>query len=219
MRTLVIGNKTFSSWSLRPWLGLRAAGISFEEKTILLGQPDTDAQLKASSPTGKVPLLIDGHLVIPESLAILEYAAELAPDAGLWPTDSIARARARAAATEMHAGFAALRSHCPMNLRRKGKPRASGVPEAVAKDCARITQLWNECRARHGAGGPFLFGQFSNADAMFAPAVTRFVSYDLPRDAVSDGYIKAIYAFAPFQQWQADAARETARYPGTEDVD
>jgi glutathione S-transferase len=119
----------------------------------------------------------------------------------------------------MHAGFQALRHHCPMNLRRHKRPRASGLTAAVEKDIARLTQIWNQCRASYGAGGPFLFGKFSIADAMFAPVATRFVSYDLPRDAVSEAYIEAIYAHRAFRSWQAGAAEETEAYPSTEDID
>ncbi len=135
------------------------------------------------------------------------------------PADRRVRAEVRAAATEMHAGFAALRQFCPMNLRRHRRPRATPTPEAVKKDCARIQALWAQCRARHGAGGPFLFGGFTIADAMFAPVATRFMSYDLPRDAVSDAYIEAIYAHPAFREWQADATRETESYPDSESLD
>jgi glutathione S-transferase len=217
--TLVIGNKSFSSWSLRPWIALKAAKIPFEERLILLAQPGTQKELSALSPTGKVPVLIDGDLVIPESLAILEYAAELAPEAQLWPADRKARAFARAAATEMHAGFAHLRNHCPMNLRRHLKPRKNGLTPEVERDCARMTALWKECRTRFGAGGPYLFGAFTNADAMFAPAVTRFISYDLPRDKEAEAYCQAIYANTAFKEWQARAALETAGIPSTENID
>jgi glutathione S-transferase len=218
-RILVIGNKTYSSWSMRPWLGLRAAGIAFEERRILLGRADTAAELMRHSPSGKVPALIEDELVIPESLAILEYAAELDPGSGLMPDTPIERARCRAAATEMHAGFAALRSHCPMNLRRRGKPRAGAIPPQVARDCARIQDIWRDCRSRAGAKGPFLFGRFTIADAMFAPVATRFVSYGLPRDAVADAYIAAIFSFEPFREWERDAAAETEGNPDTDNVD
>jgi glutathione S-transferase len=218
-RTLIIGNKTFSSWSLRPWIGLKAAGIAFAEKRILLGRPETDAELARLSPSGKVPVLVDGDLVIPESLAILEYAAELAPESRLLPADRAERARCRAVSSEMHGGFAALRSHCPMNLRRRKKPRASGVPAAVARDTARIMAIWADCFARKKGRGPFLFGSFSMADAMFAPVVTRFESYDLPRDETAAAYIAAMLSFGPFQEWVEGAATETESYQATEDMD
>jgi glutathione S-transferase len=218
-RTLIIGNKTFSSWSLRPWIGLRAAGLPFDERRIALGRPETAEELARHTPTGKVPVLLDGDLVIPESLAILEYAAELAPEAGLLPEDIKERARCRAAAAEMHAGFGALRGHCPMNLRRQGKPRAAGLPAQVVRDCARIETIWRECRERSASSGPFLFGRFTIADAMFAPVVTRFVSYALPRSAASDAYIEAILDFGPFREWSAQAAAETERHPETEGID
>jgi glutathione S-transferase len=216
---LVIGNKNYSSWSMRPWIAMRAAGLSFTEKLIPLGQDGSAAQLQAVSPTGRVPVLIDGDLMIPESLAILEYVAEIAPEAKLLPVERTARAMCRAVATEMHGGFQAIRGHCPMNLSRVNKPRASGLTPAVEADIARITTIWNACRQRFGAGGPFLFGHFTLADAMFAPVVTRFVSYALPRDAVSEAYMTSILSHPAFLDWKSDAAKENHAYPATDGVD
>ena len=170
--TLVIGNKNYSSWSLRPWLALRHAGIPFTERLLLLFDENWKEAIAAVSPSGRVPVIQHGERTIWETLAILEYAHELYPEVGLWPEDRNARAVARAVANEMHAGFSALRTHMPMNLRRldlKGKGRGPGV----ADDIARICGIWRECRSRYGAGGDFLFGAFGAADAMYAPVVTR----------------------------------------------
>ena len=206
--TLVIGDKTYSSWSMRPWLGLKAAGLSFEERQIRLDQPDTAARISAVSPAGKVPILIEDGLVIHESIAILERVAELAPDAGLWPDDPAARAVARAVSAEMHAGFQALRAYATFNLTRENQPRATPIPDAVHADIARICAIWNDCRARFGAGGPFLFGRFGVADCMYAPVVGRFATYGLPRDAVADAYIAAITAHPAWNEWKAAALKE-----------
>jgi glutathione S-transferase len=206
--TLVIGDKTYSSWSMRPWLGLKAAGLSFEERQIRLDQPDTAARVSAVSPAGKVPILIEDGLVIHESIAILERVAELAPDAGLWPDDPAARAVARAVSAEMHAGFQPLRAYATFNLKRENQPRATPIPEAVQADITRICAIWADCRPRFGAGGPFLFGRFGVADCMYAPVVGRFVTYGLPRDAVADAYIAAITSHPAWLAWKADALKE-----------
>lgn len=206
--TLVIGDKTYSSWSMRPWLGLKAAGLSFEERQIRLDQPDTAARISAVSPAGKVPILIEDGLVIHESIAILERVAELAPDAGLWPDDPAARAVARAVSAEMHAGFQPLRAYATFNLKRENQPRATPIPEAVQADITRICAIWADCRARFGAGGPFLFGRFGVADCMYAPVVGRFVTYGLPRDEGADAYIAAITSHPAWLAWKADALKE-----------
>jgi len=156
--TLVIGNKNYSSWSLRPWIAMKVCGIGFEETVIPLYEPGSRERILAVSPTGKVPALIDGDIRVWESLAILDYLAEGWPDAGLWPKDHAARAHARSVAAEMHAGFAALRRLCPMNMRRP--VRARELTTEAATDVARVNQLWTDCRTRFGAGGPFLFGRF-----------------------------------------------------------
>jgi glutathione S-transferase len=203
---LVIANKAYSSWSLRPWLALTVAGIPFEELVIPLRQADTASRILAHSPSGKVPCLIDGGTVVWESLAILEHLAERFPDQQLWPADRAARAHARAIAAEMHAGFMALRQACPMDVTRRFAPRERG-PE-VAADAARIGAIWREARQRFGAGGPFLYGAFSAADAMYAPVATRFWSYGIPLDAVAQAYVDAILALPAFKSWQASALAE-----------
>ncbi|MCK9193169.1 MAG: glutathione S-transferase family protein, partial [Nevskia sp.] len=172
---LVIGNKNYSSWSLRPWLALKVAEIPFEEILIPLYQADSKARQLAFSPAGKVPILVDGAVTIWDSLAILEYVAEQYPDRGLWPRAIAARAHARSVSAEMHAGFAALRTAMPMNCRATLAGKGH-TPEALA-DIARIAAIWGDCRARYGNDGPFLFGAFSNADAFYAPVVTRFLTY------------------------------------------
>ncbi|MBO0742339.1 MAG: glutathione S-transferase [Hyphomicrobiaceae bacterium] len=163
---LVIGNKNISSWSLRPWLALRQSNIPFEELKIELRRRDTQANILAYSPSGRVPTLLVGDLAIWDSLAILEYLAEVHPEARLWPAPQTARALARATCAEMHAGFAALREHCPMDFVAR-LPMAT-LPDPVALEVRRILALWRDCRCRHGGAGPFLFGAFSAADAMYA---------------------------------------------------
>ena len=204
--TLVIGNKNYSSWSLRPWITMKAAGIPFEERLIPLYDGDYKQRLLEISPGGKVPILIDGDIRVWESLAILEHLAERFPDAGLWPKDPGARAHARAISAEMHAGFVPLRSECPMNLWRPVIPRAIS-PEALA-NVARIDAMWTECRSRFGAGGQFLFGPFSAADAMYAPVVTRLATYDLPVGDVARSYMAAVMASPAFVEWKAAGVKE-----------
>jgi len=203
---LTIGNKNYSSWSFRPWLGLRAAGIPFEETVIPIYRPESKAKLLALSPAGKVPILQDGAVTVWESLAILEYAAEKFPDAALWPRDAAARAHARAIAGEMHAGFAPLRTQCPMNMWRPVKKLA--LNDATAANVARIDAMWADCRARFGGSGPFLFGRFSAADAMYAPVVSRFHTYGIEAGAASTAYMQAMMALPAWQEWTAAALKE-----------
>jgi glutathione S-transferase len=206
---LVIGSKNLSSWSLRPWLAMRMARVEFDEEVIPLDQPTTSAQIRARSPTGRVPVLIHDGLKIWESLAICEYVAETWAPA-LWPQDREARAVARAVSNEMHAGFAALRRSCPMNLKES---RAGGTinPDA-GSDVNRILALWKDARARFGSkspgGEPFLFGPFSIADAMYAPVVTRITTYEIPVTPEADAYVDAIWALPAMQEWKAAALKE-----------
>ncbi len=206
---LVIGNKNFSSWSLRPWLGLKVAGIEFEEILLPLYEPDARSQRLAFSPTGKVPLLIDGDLRVWDSLAIAEYVAEKFPDRGLWPSDVAARAMARSICAEMHAGFSAVRNALGMDIR--ARLQVEITPEVQA-EIGRIVALWIECRSRFGAGGPFLFGQFSWADAFYAPVVTRFVTYSIPLPPVAQAYADTILTLPALQEWTAAAQIETWSY-------
>ena len=203
MLTLVIGNKNYSSWSLRPWIAMRHARLDFDEVLVPLDQPDTRERLLAESPSGLVPVLREDDLDVWDTLAICERVTELAPEAGLWPRNAAARAVARSVAAEMHSGFSALRSECPMNIRRRS---AYSPSAAVVRDVARITALWRDCRARFGSGGPFLFGAFTIADAMYAPVCTRFRTYGLPEDDVATAYIDAVHDHPAMRDW-TEAAR------------
>lgn len=211
---LVIGNKNYSSWSMRPWFALKVAGIPFDETVISLDAPDFKTRLAALSGTGKVPVLIDGDVHVWESLAILEYVAEKFPDARLWPTDARARAHARAIAHEMHAGFVPMRRHLPMNMWRP--PMARELPADVAANVARIKDMWRDARARFGVGGPFLFGRFSAADAMYAPVVARFATYKVAVDDACAAYMKAVMALPAWREWNAAALQETWVLPEDE---
>lgn len=204
--TLVIGTKRFSSWSLRPWLAARMAGIEFDEVLIALRQPETKAEILRHSPSGKVPCLLTGALAVWDSLAICEYLAELHPT--LWPEGREARAVARAVAAEMHSGFPNLRNTCSMDMCAV-TPLAE-VPPEVQAEIDRIQALWNDCRARFGAkaGGPFLFGRFSVADAMYAPVVSRFTTFAIALDPVSQAYCDAIWSLPPMQDWKQAACAE-----------
>ena len=202
---LTIGNKNYSSWSMRPWFAMKVAGILFEETVISLNAPDFKERLKISG-TGKVPVLVDGAVQVWESLAILEYLAETIPAAKLWPANPAARAHARVIANEMHAGFVPLRRQCPMNMWRPVKKMELNA-EAAA-NVARIDAMWSDCRARFGAGGPFLFGTFTAADAMYAPVVSRFHTYGIEVGAVSRGYMQTMMALPAWQEWHAAALEE-----------
>jgi glutathione S-transferase len=205
--TLYIGNRNYSSWSLRGWLMVKASGITFEEILIRLRQPNTKAEVLRHSPSGRVPALVHGEVSVWESQAIGEYLAELFPDANLWPRDRAARAVARSVSTEMHAGFTALRTHFPMNVRSSFANRAS-TPDVQA-DIDRITAIWHDCRSRFSKDGPFLFGAaFSNADAMYAPVVSRFRTYKVELDAEAQAYCDAVWSWPPMQEWAAAAKNE-----------
>ena len=204
---LIIGNRNYSSWSMRPWIGLRAAGIAFDEELIPLYDDGSKERILASSPAGKVPILLDGDVRIWESLAILEYAAEKFPTAGLWPPDTAVRAHARAISSEMHAGFAALRSQCGMNMWRP--PGQRQLTDDAKADVARIQAIWTEARTRFGATGPFLFGSFTAADAMYAPVVSRFETYAIDVSAPVRAYMQAMIALPAWQEWRRMALRET----------
>jgi glutathione S-transferase len=204
--TLYIGNKCVSSWSLRPWIALRAAGMHFEEKLVRLRTPETSANLAKISPSGQVPVLNHNGRIIWESLAILEYLAELLPDARLWPAERGARALARCVSSEMHAGFREVRYGWPMNLRRARRHKPLGADGE--KQLRRIEAIWRECRDKYGAGGPFLFGHFTNADAMYAPVVTRFDTYGGELAPDIRAYCDAVLATDAMRQWYAEAAEE-----------
>jgi glutathione S-transferase len=205
---LIIGNKNYSSWSLRPWIAMKVAKIPFEETVISLDAPNFKQVVGAVSGTGKVPVLVDGDVSVWESLAILEYLAEKFPHAGLWPASSAARARARAVSNEMHAGFVPLRRHMPMNMWRPVKKR--GLTPEVEANIKRIETIWGDCRARFGAkaDGPFLFGQFGAADAMYAPVVARLHTYGADVGKVSRSYMDAMMALPAWREWHGAAVSE-----------
>jgi glutathione S-transferase len=213
---LVIGNKNTSSWSLRPWLAMRHAGIAFEEVNIRLRQPDTKEQILRHSPSGKVPALVvddpaRGGFVVWDTLAILEYLAETHPEARLWPSQRPARAIARAVSAEMHSGFQQLREHCPMDFVAR-TPRDQ-LADAVAADVRRIVAIWQDCRRRFDGGSPYLFGDFTAADAMYAPVASRFRTYvpDLTAygdDGTATAYVAALFAHPAMSDWEAAANSE-----------
>jgi glutathione S-transferase len=203
---LIIGNKNYSSWSMRPWIAMKVAGIAFDETVIPLYVPGSREQILKHSPAGKVPTLIDGDVHVWESLAILEYLAEKFPAVGLWPADSAARAHARAICNEMHGGFLPLRRHLPMNLWRPVIKRDL-TPEAEA-NVRRIEAMWNDCRARFSAGGPFLFGRFGAVDAMYAPVVARFHTYDVAVGAAARAYMEAVMALPAWREWRDAGVKE-----------
>lgn len=203
---LIIGTPRWSSWSLRPWIAMRRAAIPFRATVVALRRPDTSASAGRHSPSARVPVLKAGEEVIWDSLAILETIAERHPDARLWPADAAARAHGRSLAAEMHSGFQALRQHCTMDFGRRA-PMAS-LPDPVAADVRRIVSGWSQSRRRFGAGGPFLLGAFSVADAMFAPVVSRFETYvpDLARhgdDGTAAAYVATVTAMPEYRAWGA----------------
>ena len=204
---LVIGNRNYSSWSLRAWMAMEAFGIPREEEVVPLDQPESAARIAAFSAAGRVPVLLDGDLAVWDSLAICEYLAERFPERGLWPTDPAARAVARSACAEMHSGFQALREACPMKCKEVFDPKPL-APEVQA-NVARIVALWEECRRRFGQGGPFLFGAFSLADAFYAPVVSRFRTYGVKLPGPAEAYAQAMWAHPAMQKWLAAARAET----------
>ena len=218
MLKLVIGNKNYSSWSMRPWLALRANNIPFEEVSIPLYTDNTadKDRILSFSKAGKVPTLIDGDLTVWDSLAIIEYLAEKFPDTELWPRDRAARAHARAISAEMHSGFVPLRSECGMNLHRP--IRAVALSDDARANVTRIQDIWADCHTRYGKQGPFLFGAFSAADAMYAPVVHRFRTYAIPVKREAQPYVDAMMALPAFQQWTRDGLAETLLIERFEDA-
>lgn len=202
--TLYIGNKNYSSWSFRPWIGLKVAGIDFAEKLVPFEKGAGNPRYKEFSPTGKVPVLVDEDLVIAESLAILDHVARKYPETGLWPRDERIRSLAMAASCEMLGGFPALRNQCPMNMRRPIKKLEQDA--ALAKDVARIEALWSE--NLHNFGGEFLFGEFSIADAMFAPVVNRLEVYELTENLQIRAYMERMKSLQAWQDWETAGINE-----------
>ena len=207
--TLVIGNKNYSSWSMRPWLAMRASGIAFEEVFIPLytdNRADKDRILSFSR-SGKVPSLVDGDITVWDSLAIIEYLAERFPEAKLWPQDRAARAHARSISAEMHSGFLPLRNECGMNLHRP--VGAVTLSEDTRANIARIEEIWTDCRTRYGRGGAFLFGAFTAADAMYAPVVHRFRTYAIKVGSLAQAYVETMMALPAFAEWTKAGLAET----------
>ena len=206
---IIIGNKNYSSWSLRAWLAAREGGFNFGEIDIPLFRPDSRERILSHSPSGKVPCLNDNGVLVWDSLAIGEYLAEKQP--ALLPADPVARATARAVSAEMHAGFRDLRTHMPMNIRKDY--RGFGRSPDVDEDIARIIAIWNDCRARFGAGGPYLFGHFTLADAAFAPVCFRCKTYGLEVNGAAGDYLATMLANKHMQDWAAAARAETESIP------
>lgn len=204
---LVIGNKAYSSWSLRPWLLMKHAGIDFDEVRLPFRTDKWRDRIGRYSPSGKVPVLVDGAVTVWDSLAICEYLAESHPARGLWPKDPAARAVARSVSAEMHSGFHNLRSQLPMNVRRTVPPKA--LAPDVAAEVSRIKTIWTDCRERFGGSGDFLFGAFSIADAMYAPVVTRFFTYAVALEGKAARYADAVNSLPALREWIAQACAET----------
>ena len=211
---IYLGNRNYSSWSFRAWFALKHLDVAFEEQVIPLDTPGTREEILRYSPSARVPALHHGDLVVWESLAICEYLAELYPDARLWPEDAVARALARTVASEMHAGFAALRRNMPMNMR--ATQPGLGMGPGVQEDINRICAIWRTCRERHGAAGPYLFGPVGIADAMYAPVVSRFTTYAVDLDEVAETYRLAMLDDPAYRAWLAAARNEPWIIPDQE---
>jgi glutathione S-transferase len=220
MLTLVIGNKNYSSWSLRPWIAMKQLGLEFDEIRIPLYLPSSKSELLRYSPAGKVPTLLDGDLTLWDTAAILAHLVERYPDKLWWPVDPAARAMARSVSAEMHSSFLALRSHMPMNCRADKQVSGLAATEQTALDgdIARVKQIWQESRSQFGAGGDFLFGQFSIADAMYAPVVWRFKGYNVALDAVEQAYVDAMLALPTMQAWADAGLAETETMADTDNL-
>ena len=203
---LIIGNKNYSSWSLRAYMALAAFAIPFEEKLLRLGTPDFHKSVRRQSKAGLVPILKHNDLVIWDTLAIMEYLAETWPNKHLWPKNKKARAVARSVSAEMHSGFGGLRKACPMNLRRQPKP--VHLNENAIHDVARLEEIFDYCRKTFGKDGPFLFGRFSLADAMFTPLLTRLETYAVRQKLITKAYIIAVLSTEAFQSWKVAALKE-----------
>jgi glutathione S-transferase len=212
MLKLVIGNKLYSSWSLRPWLVLSAFSIPFEEIVVPLRTPESRSLMLEYSPSGKVPALVDGDVTVWESLSIIEYIAEKFPDLAIWPREGSARAHARSISNEMHAGFQPLRQGCPMHL--GARFATPPITEALQASIDRVEDIWSEARNRFGNGThPFLYGKFTAADAMYAPVVSRFESYQIPVRESTRAYMDAVLAYPPFVAWRDAALAEPWSIP------
>ncbi len=204
---LIIGNKAYSSWSLRPWVVLKEVGADFIETRVPLYVHGYKEELLKYAPSGKVPVLKHGAVTVWDSLAICEYLAELFPKAQLWPEDAAVRALARSISAEMHSGFTAIRSAMPFNCRARG--RHVPITPEIQKEIDRVQSLWQDCRAQYGKGGPWLFGRFSIADAMYIPVAGRFITYSVPLAPVAQAYADAALDHPAVREWMAAAKQET----------
>ena len=214
MMKLFVSNKAYSPWPLRVWLLMRELGLEFEEHVVDLGAPGKAERLKAVSPSGRLPVLVDGEAVVWDSMSIIEYLQERFPEAGIWPRERPARAYARSVAAEMHSGFQALRSRLVMNTRRQPKP-VEMSPQVLA-DIDRLTSIWTGARERFGAGGPFLFGRFSAADAVYAPVVDRFRGYGISVPEECRRYMDAVQMLPGYRAWVEDSFRDPWHNPATD---
>ena len=203
---LIIGNKNYSSWSMRPWMLLTGFDVPFEEEKLSFNDPQWKAKVRRHSPVGKVPVLVDGDVTVWDSLAIVEYVAEKFPERGVWPRDRVARAHARVICAEMHSGFSHMRDHLGMNCELRLANIA--VDRATQHDIKRVIGLWSDCRARFGEAGPFLFGTFSAADAYYAPVVRRFVSYGVALPDVARAYVATMEELPAMRSWMSAALAE-----------
>jgi len=213
---LVIGNKNYSSWSLRPWILMRQFDLPFEEIRVRINHPETKSEILRYSPSGRVPVLLDGGVTVWDSLAIAEYLAEKFPERGLWPREAPIRAHARSVACEMHSGFSALRQSMPMNCRADA-PGVGRNADCLA-DIARIQAIWRDCRTRHAGKGPFLYGAFSVADAMFAPVVIRFTGYRVDLEPLAQAYCETLWSLPTLQEWVASGREESYRIEAYESL-
>jgi glutathione S-transferase len=208
---LVIGNRNYSSWSLRAWLFLRESGIAFEEIRIPLFTAEHAETVARYSPTGRVPVLLDGDLRIWDTMSIFEYVRERHPGAVGWPADVAVRAEARSIAAEMHSGFLAIRDELPLNVRLRRRCDEAGLTPGARKQIERVRSIWGSCRQRFHDAGPWLFGGFSIADVMYAPMALRFVTYEIPVPSPARSFIDAVTSLPAMQEWIRDAAREPER--------
>lgn len=210
-RILYIGNKNYSSWSLRPWLFLKQADLAFDEVRIAMFTDGSREALDSISPAGRVPVLRDHDLLIWDSMAIMEHVAECHPEAGGWPEDPAARVWARSVSNEMHAGFKDLRNLMPMDIRKMFAPEVVPLEGGLAKDVNRIRQIWRRCRTQYAQQGPFLFGKFTIADAVYAPVATRFRSYGVVLEGLEEAYCQALLDLPAMQAW-IEAGRHETEY-------
>lgn len=215
---LVIGNKNYSSWSLRAWLFLRESGIDFEEIRIPMFTDHWRTEVARHTPAGRVPVLLDGDLAVWDTTAIYEHVRERHPQAVGWPQDPRARALARSVAAEMHSGFLAIRGELPQNLKARCQRPLESISESARAQVARVKETWTTCRTRHGEGGPWLFGRFTLPDVVYAPVALRFVTYGIPVEGAAAGFVEAVRGLPSVQEWIRDAQQEGERLSFIDDL-